>query len=556
MKRVLNSVAAIWCWLGAASFAAAQTAPAYPSDLLALLPDDFAVCIVMHDLRGHSARWEKSDWLKAFRQSSVGKSIFGSPEMEQFTRWQADMKKHLDLDWPTLRDEILGDTFVMAYTPGPKDRPGDEHGLFLLQVRKPERLAKFIDKFNDVQTRSGELKSLTKMTWKNTTYFRRDQEKKTQFYVVKDSLVAITTKEDVIKNLIQGLPDRSADNLWAKRFQRAGAESAFLTMCVNPRILAPEVVRVGKKGDALPGYWRALDAIFVTLSIRQNADLRITIQADAARLPVWARPAFTDTLPMSDLWQRFPEKGLLTIAGKTDFAGTAEALKMLMPEKDRTKLAKDWASIGAVLDLDLLKDILPNVGPDWGLCILPARNAQQLPEAILAIAVKPGNKEKPIDQTLIKGIDFFAKFAVLQNPNDLRLQTVKQGKIEVRYLASTKLFPPGFQPACALKDGFLLVATSPAAIADFGSPRLKVVDAKEALLLRLSAPELGKLLNQRRDHILATLTTQQQMPAQQAKKNLDNVISLLGSFDRLTLSHQGGAGQASWIIRLTPAPGQ
>ena len=41
-------------------------------------------------------------------------------------------------------------------------------------------------------------------------------------------------------------------------------------------------------------------------------------------------------------------------------------------------------------------------------------------------------------------------------------------------------------------------------------------------------------------------------PPETARKNLENMVSLLGLFDHLTLSQRGGAGQASWTIRLAP----
>src|SRR5207253_2453506 len=122
--------------------------------------------------------------------------------------------------------------------------------------------------------------------------------------------------------------------------------------------------------------------------------------------------------------------------------------------------------------IDPIKDVLPNLGPDWGLCVLPSRDAQHLPQAMFALAVRSGSKEQPIDQALFKGAQFFAGLAILEfnknNPNALiRLQTAMQGKVEVKYLTSDKFFPAGLQPACALKDGFLIFATSPDAIADF-----------------------------------------------------------------------------------------
>jgi hypothetical protein len=560
MNAITRLSSILLIWLGLVPFAAAQSAP-FRYQLLSLLPDDFAVCIVVHDLRGHSARWERSDWLKSFRASPIGKSLLDAPEMKQFTQWESDMKKHFGLDWPTVRDDILGDTLVLSYSPGPKINPKDEHGLFLLHVRKPERFVQFIDKLNAAQQKSGEVK-LTELRYKGQTYQHRKEKDKSQYYIIKDSLVAVATQEKILQAFLdrEESLDRRAllpkENLWAKRFHKAGADSAFITMCVNPRMLDAEVLQDRKKDDPFPGYWRALEAIFVTASIRDDAELRLSIQADPAQMPKWAKAAFTQTAPTSSLWQRFPEQSILTITSHNDFAGAADALKLLMSEKDRKKLTSDWQPIGLLLRLDPFKDILPNIGPDWGVCVLPSKDAKQLPQAIFALAVKAGSKEQPTDKMLFKGIEMFAGIAVLdhnkKNPNaPIRLQSVMQDKIEVKYLTNDKLFPPGFQPACALKDGFLIFATTPDAILNFRLHDKKPDTRKGAPLARVSAPELARLLEHRREHILTTLA-EQKMPAATAKRNLENVIGLLGLFDQLTLSLDGGDGQATFSLRLTP----
>ncbi len=523
----------LFLWLGLAPFAAAQSAPIRP-DLLTLLPDDFAVCVVMHDLRGNTARWEQSAWLKTFRQSPLGKSYFDAPEVKQIEHWQSEMKKHFGLDWPTLRDDILGDTLIFAYTPGPKAKPDDERGLILLQVRKPERLLQVIDRLNDAQIREGKVK-LTTHEYKGQTYHRRVEGNKTQHYIVKDSLAAVAPKEEILKAFLDRRAAPPKDSPWAKRFQRAGADSAFLTMCVNPRMLDAEILRTKKPSDPLPGYWKALDAIFVTASIRDDVDLRIAIQANVDKLPDWAQGAFTRTTPPSELWQRFPERSILTIAARTDFAGLADALKVLMPEKERAKL-------------DPFKDIVPTIGPDWGVCVLPSKDAQQLPHVLFALAVKPAAKGLPLDQTLWVLVESVVQAHNQNNPKTpIRVQSITQEKVEIKYLTNDKLFPPGFQPAFAVKDGYLLVATTPDAIAHFRLHDKKPVEQNDTPILRVSAPELAKLLEHRQDHILASLTEKD------AKKNLENVIGLLRLFERMTLSQHGDAGQATWRIRLTPA---
>ena len=43
-------------------------------------------------------------------------------------------------------------------------------------------------------------------------------------------------------------------------------------------------------------------------------------------------------------------------------------------------------------------------------------------------------------------------------------------KVEIKYLANDKAYPPGLQPAFALKGGYLVLASSPEAIRRFTPP--------------------------------------------------------------------------------------
>ncbi len=554
---MIRRILVLLVWLGLVPVLSAQEV-VFRHQLLSLLPDDFAVCVAMHDLRGQSASWQSSDWFTTFRKSPLGKTLFEAPELKQFDRWQTDLKKHFDLDWPALRDDILGDNVLFVFSPGAANKRDDDHGLLLLHVARPQQLALFIDKLNDLQKKSGELKELTPVKHKEITYFRRERTGKTHFYLLHDSLAAISSEESRIRSVIDKHALAVKETVWTKRFQKAAAEQAFVTMCINPREIKPDFVQAGKKDDGLPGYWQALDGIFVTFAIKDDAAVRISIQVDTERLPKWTRSVFTQRATPSDLWQRFPEASIVTIAGRTDIAGTMDALKLLLPEKERKNVGGDLQrGIGAILGLDLFKDVLPNIGPDWGGCMLPAKDAQHLPQTLIAVAVKPGTKDPPVDQSLFNALQLFASLSILnhnkKNPDPILLQTMMQDKVEVKYLSNAKLFPPGLQPACALKDGFLLLGSSPDAIRTFRKRDTKPDATEETPLLRVSTRELAKLLRQREDEIVTNLQQRHAMPDREAKQNLQSVTSLLDMFERVTISQNAEAGQANWTLRLTPA---
>jgi hypothetical protein len=544
-------------WLGLVPLVSAQAA-SFRYELLSLLPDDFAVCVVMHDLRGQANRWEHSDWLKTFRDSPLGKTLLQAPELKQLAQFEKELKKHFDLDWRSLRDDVLGDTVLLAYSPGDDNRPEDERGLFLLHARAPERLAALIQQLNDVQKKSGELKSLTALQYKDETYYRRVQGSKTQYYYVAGALLGVSSREELIQGVLDKKPRMTKDHPWTGRFRRAGADQAFLLLCVNPRAVEPDFIKNSAKDEGAPGYWQALEGIFVTLSIRDEAEVRVAIQAKLESLPAWTRPAFSQTTVPSTLWQHFPESSIATLAVQTDFANLVDGLKRLLSVKDReTMESRLRQTLGGFLERDILKEVLPNIGPDWGVCVLPAKNPSHVPLALFAIAVQPGPKDSPIDQSLIGAVRICAGATVLaynlHHADLLHLKSLKEGSVEVTYLSNDKLFPPGLQPACALKEGFLLFASSPEAIAHFHKNESRGSQPKESPVFRLSTRELAKLLKQQQEQIVSKLRQRQQMSETEARKNLDSVIALLELFERVTLSQQAEAGQASWTVRLAPA---
>src|SRR5207249_4939516 len=124
---------------------------------------------------------------------------------------------------------------------------------------------------------------------------------------------------------------------------------------------------------------------------------------------------------------------------------------------------------------------------------------------------------------------------------------------KVWYLTNDKLFPPGVQPACALKEGFLLFGSSPEALLSFRMYKANAGQRKETPLFRLSAQELARLLQQRQEPIIASLKTRHRLSDEEAKQHVTSAIALLELFEQVTLSHHGHAGQASWSLRITAA---
>ena len=107
------------------------------------------------------------------------------------------------------------------------------------------------------------------------------------------------------------------------------------------------------------------------------------------------------------------------------------------------------------------------------------------PEMIL----NAGPNGEPADPSLVKGLHLFATLAVLdhnlKNKDVTALKKEMQDGVEVHYFVNDQRFPPGFRPAFAAKDGYLLLASSPEAVRRFEKQHIermlrRVPDKKDA----------------------------------------------------------------------------
>lgn len=542
-------------------FAPPSAAQQPREELLRLVPKDFGLCVVVSDLRGYAERWDRSAWLEKLKSSPLGKALVESSEWRDLVRFQKELKKHLGLDWASLRDDILGDAVVFAFQPAPGNQAENDQGVLLLHARQPALLKALLERLDKLQQQNGELKQLQTKQHRGMSYVVRVGTRNTHYYLLDGHVFAYAGQESLLRDIIdarvvaaKGTPPLAED------LRRAGAEKAFVALRVNPRAFDAELkhkLAQAQGGEAVllqafHKHWQALDSIVLSLSPAETLDLRLTLHARLADLPEGAKSVYTEAAQASTLWSYFPENAVLSIAGRADFAHLVNSLAEFAPPEVRKALAAGVQPLAGLAGLDVLDKVLPNVGPDWGFSVFAAEDPKQFPQALVALAVKPGTKETPVDQALYQGMSLLVGLAVLdynsKHPQPIRLRTLRQDQVELKYLTS-EAFPAGFSPAFALKDGFLLVATSPEAIQRFRRGAAGA-NRDDAPLARLSAAELAKLLRAHRQVVVSHIATRNQVDAAQAERSLDTLLSVFDLVDRLEVSRRSGGGQLAWTVRL------
>jgi Protein of unknown function (DUF3352) len=549
---------------------AAGSAWATPRDqVLHLVPGDVGFCVVVSDLRGQAEKLLATPWFKALREAPLVKAIAKAPETKKLRDLEAQFQKHLKVGFARLCNDVLGDLVVLAYRPGPPDKKDQEQGLVLVYARDADLLAKVVQLLNR------DLKKHESRVYKKVKYFRRvESEGKVSFYFLDGKELAFSSAEEMLRQVIDRRLDRKSgskgpvDFSLLERLQDLGVDKALVAVWVNPAAFTPHI---RKKAEAAKGaetvqlqnfltYWQALEGVGYSLAVPKNIELKVAVRANPKRLPPNARRFFTEASKPSELWNRFPPDALAAMAGRIDAVAFADFLGSFLPaEGKKAFMAGLNRGVGAGLGLDLAKDVLPQLGPDWGFCVTaPADKDVLVPLLTWALQVRPGPTQPPVDKALFNGLSTFALYAVLSyngasRPDTLQLKTTKQDKVEVKYLKNDKGFPAGFQPAFAVKEGYLLVASCPEAIRTFTKRSSATATSEEVPVLRVSLHGWAKFLKARRETLTKYLADKDQISQDRAAKHLQNLLWGLDLFDSLELNQRTGNGLATWTLSLKPA---
>ncbi len=544
--------------------------------LLRYVPDKVGFCLVLNDLRGHGDALRASPFVEHFLQSPLGKALAVSEEIKQLTKFEQDIKDLIGLDAKQLRDDILGDAVVLAYRPGPPGKPEQEQGLILLHARDPKLLAKLIEQINAKQKESGDLKSLEEMQYKEKTYFKRTEKKLTNFYYLDGSTLLFTGQEDMLKEALdQAAAPKDAEAPVARRFRELGADKTLLSLWINPRTfdaaLAADRANKNKTpaeiafAKALTPYWKALDSIVITVALEKELKVRVGFQTRTDDLPASARQFLKEGAKASAVWSAIPEDALFAVGGRVDLPALFELLGEFMPEATR-KSARDnlnrmvAASLGKK---DFIKDVLPHVGPDFGLYLSapPTADKAWFPQTVLAVRVGDDGEKPPFRQSVVSALDGYARAAVVMynkfHPKEkMSLKTVFQGTREVKTLVNERGFPPGFQPALAAHEGYIVLASSPEALGNASPTRSKpaaVNATDEVPLVRVSFKELRRWLKERHEVLTPIMAEQNKLTPEEAHKRMSDLLAGLEFVDRLEVSQRARPGQVVFTLTLETA---
>ena len=520
-------------------------------ELLKLVPPDTAVCLVVQGLRD--------------RAKAIGDSPFSTWVAEKFAplvNASADIQKIRDtekiltailgISTADLRDELLGDAIVLAYQPGPPGKPDAESGSILLKARNPEKLRKLIDKFNAAQKDGGELTEVVERTHRERTYQRRVKSNgKSEYYILEGGLFVFAAQESAITAVIdQQLAPADNVSRVAKAIADLGVADAFLVCWVNPRRLDAEMLAHAKAAEEpkdraareqVRKLWSAVDQFAIYLDVRSDLEIGIAATYRAEAMPPEWKNAFDAAPARSALWQSIPDDALFAIAGHATANQIIGLMLSFSPEADKLSARKEIEkALGAIVGKGKLPAVLSGVGPD--IAIWAAKpNKGFFPAIAMAVQVDATDPAVPV--AVKKAVDFYAQFAQFEynRKNDDAIEQIddKTGGWDVKSFANPKRFPPGVEPAYAMKDGYLLFGSSPAVVRSFVAPTKRESATTDVPLVRVSATAVREYLKSHQTPFVQWLSEVQSRPVDELQKELKSLGDILEAFDRIELVVRG-----------------
>jgi hypothetical protein len=543
----------------------ALPALASPRDeLLRLVPDDMSFCAVMHNLRDRAKKDAAVG--AALTEMPFLKSRLDSPEIMKLLTIQQKLFQDLGITPEQLRDDFMGDAVVFAFRHGPADAPEREQGLFLVWARDKTLPVRLLDRVNEMQKKSGELKDLTSLDYKGQAYLERvkanNPGRGREFYFINENLLVFSSEETVLKSVIHRIRTAKPVNetpFWSIMLERLGLDNALLSVLVNPRAFDGDLASSEKtaKGPALAFLkefrrcWKAFDGIGLYLDPGKNLELGLAVNVRKQALPEAAARWFSELGKPSALWTVIPEDALFALSARTDFFALTEFVSTFCDVDKRKEIRTSVeGSLRAFLPEGAkLEELLKGLGPDWGFWVDAPSTEDKTwaPQIVLAMKRQDSADGKVAEKTVHNAVQFLTMIAQFAAKEPI-VHTITEGKLEMKVLSDRSL-PEGVRPAFGVKDGYLLFAGSPNSIRRFTAPSA-VPDMDETPILRVSAAGWRKYLAEHKNEIAESLAKLTAAPAAEIAGQIDAALPALKTIDRFEIVVRSKQDQATLTFRL------
>jgi hypothetical protein len=568
-----------------ATFAVALAAPPVSAgardELLRVAPPDAALVLLAQNAREHVRNVSESPFGVWFPTTSLGKKLSDSAGLKQLRDNADNILKELETDSQTLLDDVFGDAVAFAYSPPPPGRPDDEHAIILIRPRKLETLKKIVERLNDIQKQSGEIKSITKRKHGGAEYFERKKgEGSFEFYCFRGEVFAFSTSEADVKAVIDR--DKAAPPVSEKepelvgRMRALGIADALGVILVNPRALDAEMKAkvAGAKAETkrflekFSEIWAGLDSAAIYITLDKSVEVGVSLRFQPEKLPADVRKFLASFREASTAESLIPKDALFGFAAHARASELIELIASLAPIEADKKGVKEWIEqkLSPIVDgRDNLKLVLDSLGPNWAVWAEPPVTDSPVPVFVAAIEISgEGEKRAKAEKSLVQAIDtgfLLARIAYNsahrdrdQDQIELKEERDPKTGAVIKSLVNEKGFPPGFRPSFALQKGYLVLATSPDAIKRFAGPVPGAPRAKDVTTLaKLNGVQTRLYLETHGAKLAKFLAEVGVGEEKKLREHIDTLHAVMELIDSADVIARPGEKTLQLAVRINPA---
>lgn len=538
------------------------TAAAPRDELLRVAPPDAAFVLVVQNPRDHLKALSESPFAAWFPTTRLGKQLFGSDDFRKAIEGSGEVFRQLGVTPDELLGDVLGDAVVVGVTPGERD----DRSVILVRPRKPDTLRKVIDRLNDLQKASGEVKAVVGREHAGAAYFERQcGDKPAEFYLLRGGVFAFSESEAEIRAVIDRERATAPSRELADRLTRLGVADAAVVLLMNPRPFDAQVRAKAAAAHAdekkllatFEDLWKALDAAAVYLDLGRDVEAGVALRFRPDAVPAALKPWLLGPRTPSGLWEVIPSDALFAVAGRVKVAEVIQTVAALVPDDGKNGVTAGLNQVlGPVFSRDKLAGVLDALGPDWAVWAAPPAS-DALPTVVAALQVRGTGADgqataAAIEQAVAFGFQMVRVAYNGAHPDQIDLRQAPDGDAVIRTLVNDKGFPAGFRPSFALKKGYLLFATSPAGIEAFRPPAAAPKPGA-APLARFSGTAVRTYLKAHRGPVAKLLSDAGAGAEKDVLAHLDEFAAVLELFDRIEVLTRGDDAGCRLTVRVTLA---
>src|SRR5262249_18413865 len=154
----------------------------------------------------------------------------------------------------------------------------------------------------------------------------------------------------------------------------------------------------------------------LSLNLESDLQVKLSVRVQTDQLPAAARRLFPAVAKPSALWSNVPEDALFAVGGQVDLTAWDDLISGFL-SKDTRQVFQSGPehAVGAILGRSAGKDVLPAIGPDWGLYVTapPASGHASAgrswaPAWTFAVRLARGDESDPIDEAILQVVQSWA----------------------------------------------------------------------------------------------------------------------------------------------------